>query len=99
MAKYETRFTGSFDQTLDFIERRIQDSADSMNLVDLSDFSLGETRIAVRVYDKYFMRNGNRASLTVTLAGQGTDLCLCVLGPAAAAVLSSISVWVQKALW
>ena len=80
MAKYETQLTGSFDQTLAFLEQRIQNSADSMNLVDLSDFSLGETKIAVRVYDKYFMRNGSRASLTLTLAGTGDKLYLCAIG-------------------
>ena len=35
---------------------------------------------AVRVYDKYFMRNGNRASLSLTVAGHGSDIFISAIG-------------------
>ena len=80
MAKFESTLTGSFDSTLSHLENRIIQSGESVNLVDASDFSAGDVRCAVRVYDKYFMRNGNRASLTLTLAGQGTNLFVSAIG-------------------
>lgn len=51
------------------LQRDIGNSAISMNLVDESNYTIGETKIAVRVYDKYYMRNGNRASLNLTVVG------------------------------
>ncbi|WP_227521594.1 DUF6054 family protein [Bacillus alkalisoli] len=47
----------------------MRNSGISMNLVDESDYATGDTKIAVRVYDKYYMRNGNRASLSLTVVG------------------------------
>ena len=40
----------------------------------------GDAKIAVRVFDKYYMRNGNRASLSVTLVGHGTDIFVSAIG-------------------
>jgi hypothetical protein len=51
-----------------------------MNLVDESNYSSGDTRIAVRVYDKYFMRNKNRASLSLTIAGHGNQIFISAIG-------------------
>lgn len=80
MAKFETRLKGSFYPFLDHMEECILRSADSMNLVDSSTMILGDTQVAVRVYDKYFFRNGNRASLTLTVAGKGDDLRVSAIG-------------------
>ena len=40
----------------------------------------GDAKIAVRVFDKYYMRNGNRDSLSVTLVGHGTDIFVSAIG-------------------
>ncbi|MBX4261217.1 DUF6054 family protein [Clostridium estertheticum] len=34
----------------------------------------------VRVYDKYFMRNGNRASLSLTVVGKWSNIFISAIG-------------------
>ncbi len=80
MAKYETTMTGQFESVVDRLESDIVNSGMTMNLVDQSNYSIGDTKIAVRVYDKYFMRNGNRASLSLTIVGLDDDLFISAIG-------------------
>jgi hypothetical protein len=79
MAKYEQRLTGVFHDILNLVHEGILQDAYSMNLVDQSDYQSGDVRIAVRVYDKYFMRNGNRTCLSVTIVGHGDDLFITAI--------------------
>lgn len=62
MAKYEKIINGRFEDVVSRLQEDIENSGITMNLVDESNYTSGDTKIAVRVYDKYFMRNGNRAS-------------------------------------
>lgn len=80
MAKYERTVRGDFDEIVNRLQRDIMNSALSMNLVEESNYSSGETQLAVRVYDKYFMRNGNRASLSLTVAGHGDVIFISAIG-------------------
>lgn len=80
MAKYEKHLIGDFAQVLNKINGDVINSAMSMNLVDQSDYEEGHTKIAVRVYDKFFMRNGNRASLNLTIVGVGESLFISAIG-------------------
>lgn len=80
MAKYEQKLFGDFDQITHLIHEGIMQDAYSMNLVDQSDYLSGDIRIAVRVYDKYFMRNGNRTSLCLTIVGHGEEIYLSAIG-------------------
>ena len=80
MAKYEKTMTGEFEVVLKQLENDISNSGMTMNLVDKSDYSCGDIKIAVRVYDKYFMRNGNRASLSLTVVGNGMDIFISAIG-------------------
>lgn len=41
---------------------------------------MGDTKITVRVYDKYFFRNGNRASLSVTVVGNNDHIFISAIG-------------------
>lgn len=80
MAKYEKTLTGQFDQVLAHLQNDISNSGASMRLVDESYHSSGNTQIAVQVYDKYFMRNGNRASLSLTVVGYGHEVFISAIG-------------------
>lgn len=80
MAKYEKTITGKFEEVIDCLQRDIQNSGLTMNLVDASDYASGDTNIAVRVYDKYFMRNGNRTSLSLTVVGHGENIFVSAIG-------------------
>jgi hypothetical protein len=80
MAKYEKTIIGQFEEVLNRLQNDIGNSGLTMNLVDESNYTAGDTKIAVRVYDKYFMRNGNRASLSLTVAGHGNNIFISAIG-------------------
>ena len=80
MAKYEKTIIGKFEEVINRLQSDIHNSGISMNLVDASDYSSGDTNIAVRVYDKYFMRNGNRASLSLTVVAHGDNIFVSAIG-------------------
>lgn len=80
MAKFEKTITGQFEEVVKNLHSDIISSGMSMNLVDESNYSFGDAYIAVRVYDKYFMRNGNRASLSLTVVGHGSNIFISAIG-------------------
>ena len=79
MTKYEKQIKGNFEETLSVLHTNIMDRF-SMELVDESDLELGNVKIGVRVYDKYYFRNGNRTSLNLTIVGEGEDLIISAIG-------------------
>lgn len=80
MAKYEVAIIGDFQEVLNHLQQDIANSGVSMKLVDESDYRMGETKVAVRVYDKYYMRNGNRASLSLTVVGANRNIYISAIG-------------------
>ena len=80
MAKYEKTVVGQFEEVANRLHNDITNSAMTMNLVDESNYTSGDVKIAVRVYDKYFMRNGNRASLSLTVVGHGSEIFISAIG-------------------
>lgn len=80
MAKYERWVSGEFGEVLTVLEKEILQNGRGLELVDQSDFEVGENRLAVRVYDKYFFRTGSRASLTLTVAGIGNEVFISSIG-------------------
>lgn len=80
MAKYEKIIKGDFYSIVTNINEKILNSAMSMNLVDESNYVHGDTLVAVRVYDKYFMRNESRASLTLTIVGNDSEIFISAIG-------------------
>ncbi len=71
MAKLEKTVTGNFNSILQRIEDGILNGSVSASLEDGSDFSIGDTRCSVRVFERYSYMGGNRVSLNVTLFGNG----------------------------
>ncbi len=80
MAKYEKVLTGDFDEVMGKIHKNVMNSGLSMNLVDQSDYQINRSKIAVRVYDKYFMRNSSRASLSVTVVSEDDNIFVSAIG-------------------
>ena len=80
MAKYEKLITGNFEEVLRQLDKDIDNNGISMQLVDESNYSYNNVNIAIRVYDKYFMRNGNRASLSLTVVGNGSSIFVSAIG-------------------
>ncbi|NMA37553.1 MAG: hypothetical protein GX942_04520 [Papillibacter sp.] len=79
MAKYERSFRGDFNEALSWIHNDIISGSASASYEDGSDFSSQQTRVAVRVYERYSMAGGNRVSLNITLIEEGNMLFLSAI--------------------
>ena len=71
MAKFETELTGDFNRILSQIEEAVLSRSASSSLEEKSDFVSGDSRCAVRVYERYSYSGGNRVSMSITLFSQG----------------------------
>ena len=79
VAKYEKRLTGNFDEFLQKIFDSVLNGSMSASYEDGSDWTSGEVRCAVRVFERYSMAGGNRVSMNVTLVGKGEELFLTAI--------------------
>lgn len=79
MAKYEKHLFGNFDEFLQKISDSVLNGSMSASYEDGSDWTSGEVRCAVRVFERYSMAGGNRVSMNVTLVGKGEELFLTAI--------------------
>jgi hypothetical protein len=70
MASLSMSGKGSVEDIADMLSEEIQKSAMSCQLVDEVRCSVGGYPVRVMVFDKYYMRVKNRASLTVVVTGE-----------------------------
>lgn len=80
MAKYEKSVVGDFDTIVSGLDQAIMGGGVSMNLVDENTYISGDVKVLVRVYDKYFMRNSSRASLSLTVVDDGNTVYVSAIG-------------------
>ena len=98
MAQYERRFQGDFDQVLDRLNRGILNGSSTASYEGGSDWSSGNVRCAVRVYERYSVMGGNRLSLNMTLVGEGNSLFLCgITAGGSQAAFFKINTWGEEA--
>lgn len=71
MAKLEKKLNGDFGQILNKIEKGILNGSVSASLENSSDFSSGDAKCSVRVFERYSYAGQNRVSLSVTLFQNG----------------------------
>jgi len=79
MAKYERHLRGDFHSLLQTLDREILGRSISASFQGGSDFSMGDVRCAVRVYERYSFIGSNRLAANITLLGNGNDLFLSVI--------------------
>lgn len=79
MAKFEKHLQGDFDLLLQICDQIILERSASATFEDGSDYTLGDTRFAVRVYERYSVVGGNRLSMSLTLLQNDEDLYLCAI--------------------
>ena len=79
MAKLERTITGDFNSLVHRIEDGILSGSISASLEESSDFSFGDTRCSVRVFERYSYMGKNRVSLNVTLFGKGDTIHLSAI--------------------
>lgn len=73
MAKLECRVTGNFDDVLRKITDGIENSSFTSSLEDGSDYTFGDVRCSVRVFERYSYMGQNRVSLNLTLLQVGNE--------------------------
>ena len=79
MAKYEKHLTGNFDELLELVTDGVLNGSMSASYENGSDWTSGEVRCAVRVFERYSAMGGNRVSMNVTLVGKGEELFLTAI--------------------
>lgn len=79
MAKYECSINGDFNELLNMIDNGILRGSISASYEDGSNFRIGDTACAVRVYERYSAFGNNRVSLSITLFGNGKNLHLSAI--------------------
>ena len=80
MAKYERTLKGDFDRTLEYLEDGIMKASLSASYEDGSDYTVGDVRCAVRVFERYSWTGENRVSMNVTFFQEnGGPVQLCAI--------------------
>lgn len=74
MAKFEKTLEGNFNELLEWLHNDITKGSVSASYEDGSNITMGQIKLAVRVYERYSMMGGNRVSLNITLIGDGSKL-------------------------
>lgn len=67
MAKIECTLKGDFDRILKEVSSAVEQGSISATLEDGSDVCCGDTRCAVRVWERFSYTGQNRVSLSVTM--------------------------------
>ena len=99
MAKLERTVNGDFDEILKTIEDGIQSGSITASLEGASDFSAGDARCSVRVFERYSYAGGNRVSLNVTLfrSGNGPINLSAITSGGSQALFFKINTWGEEA--
>jgi hypothetical protein len=80
MASISLTGRGSTTEIAATLIQEIQNSAMSCELVESIFHDFGETSIYLLVFEKYFMRNSSRASLTVSVIGHQNQVVVDAVG-------------------
>ena len=98
MAKLECDLTGDFSQVLSRLEDGVLNGSVSASLEDSSDFTVGDTRVSVRMFERYSWSGSNRVAMSLTLAGHDGKLHLiAITAGGSQAMFFKINTWGEEA--
>ena len=98
MAKLECDLNGDFSQVLSRLEDGVLNGSVSASLEDSSDFTVGGTRVAVRMFERYSWSGSNRVAMSLTLVGDGTRLHLtAITAGGSQAMFFKLNTWGEEA--
>ena len=80
MAKYSAVISADYNTLITGLDNSILDSGVSVVLVDEFTQSTNDSYIYTKVYEKYFIRNSSRSSLTLTLIATNDDIHIYAIG-------------------
>lgn len=93
MAKSYLRGSCSFREAENFLRQEIPNCGISCELSDQTSHRIGDVQITVLVFEKYFMRAGNYASLTVVISGSDGAVGVDLVGAGGRQGLLSLTTW------
>lgn len=99
MAKLTHSINGNFDTVLQRIVNGIMQGSASASLEDEWDIREGNSRCAVRVFERYSYAGNNRVSMSVTLYQEGSGpirLCAITSG-GSQAMFFKLNTWGEEA--
>lgn len=82
MSKLSMFGTGDVNAVADILLHELNESAFSCELVDSVDRTVGDARIITMVFEKYYWRSSNYASLTVVICGENGRISVDAIGSA-----------------
>ena len=98
MAKLERNLTGDFNRVLSRLEDGVLNGSMSASLEDHSDFTVGGTRVAVRMFERYSWSGNNRVAMSLTLVADGSRLHLtAITAGGSQAMFFKINTWGEEA--
>jgi hypothetical protein len=80
MASLSMKGTGDAQEIANVLISGVQNSAMSCQLVDRISRSLDDFTYDLLVFEKYYMRSSNRASLSVCVIGRGAEVIVDAVG-------------------
>ena len=80
MAKHERQIHTRPSHLVSYLDREIHNSGMSVELVDFAVQRVGGVTVWLYVYDKYYMRNTSRASLTLQIIGGEDSAYVAAIG-------------------
>jgi hypothetical protein len=80
MASLTMTGQGNVDEIAELLANEIPNSGISCRLVDSIYRSVGTAGVYVMVFEKYYWRADNQASLTVIVSGEGGVVCVDAIG-------------------
>ena len=79
MAMLERTLTGDFNEVLHKLHNAILDGSMSASYENGTNYMMGETHCAIRMYERYSAMGGNRVALCLMLTGLGNQLRLTAI--------------------
>ena len=98
MARFEKVFYEPLSSVIGKVESAVMQGSMTASLEESSDFSVGDARCAVRVFERYSWSGSNRVSMSVTMVGSGNMTHLCaVTSGGSQAMFFKVNTWGESA--
>lgn len=83
MAKYEAYVAGGIDEVFEYINDAIVKGSSTISIEESSLVQVGETKIAIRAYERYSVLGQNRVSLHLTIASNEEETHVSIISTGA----------------
>lgn len=93
MAKSIFHGNCTFSEAENFLTQEIPNCGITCTLSDRTYHYFGDVKVSTLVFEKYFMRSSNYASLTLVISGRDGDLIVDAIGAGGRQGVLSLTTW------